>query len=126
MDATIGQPADKITASDPTQRSAALADARRRASQAALKNADASETRKADQREMLRGIIERAVGANTRLSIRRNDAVDTFVYQAIDKDSGEIVKEWPPVQFAKFLEENGVAANDAAKALSGLVVDEQA
>ncbi len=74
----------------------ALAAARQRASQAALHNADAAEAKRADQREMVRGILERAVCANTRLSITRGDSAGAYVYRAIDVDSGDIVREWPP------------------------------
>jgi len=126
MDATIGKATERVTGADPAQRSAALADARQRASQAALQSAKAGETRKMDQRETTRTILERAIGANTRLSIARNGSNDTFVYRAIDVNSGEVIIEWPPVQFAKFLVDNGAAAGLAADALQGLVLDEQA
>ena len=126
MDATVGQSTERATGIDPAQRSEALAAARQRASQAALQSADAAEARRADQREMVRGILERAVGANTRLSITRGESVGAYVYRAIDVESGEVVREWPPEQLIQLLEENGVAANLAAEALSGLSVDEKA
>ncbi len=126
MDATVGQSTERVTAIDPGRRSEALAAARQRASQAALKSADAAEARRADQREMVRGILERAVGANTRLSITRGDDVGAYVYRAIDVDSGEVVSEWPPEQFIQLLEDNGIAAGLAAEALAGLTVDEEA
>lgn len=126
MDGTIGQNSDRITGIDPVQRSAALADARHRASETALQSAEAGETRKAEQREMVRSILERAVGANTRLSIARNESALTFVYRAIDIDTGEIVREWPPVDFARLLEQNGVGPDLSGDALAGLVLDEQA
>lgn len=126
MDATIGQSGDRVAGVDPAQRSAALADARRRASQAAVQDADAAEARKAEQLQTARKIIERALGANTKLSIARNDTIKGFVYRAIDVNSGEVVREWPPVQFAQFLREHGAAKALSADALSGLLIDEQA
>ncbi len=126
MDPTIGQSGDRVGAVEPAQRSAALADARRRASATALRTAEAAQERRAEQREMTRAIVERAVGANTRLSIARSDAADTYVYRAIDVDSGEVIKEWPPVQFARFLEENGADASLVQDALQGQLFDETA
>lgn len=126
MDATIGQNSQRVTGIDPVQRSAALADARSRASQAALQSAEAAEARRAEQREMVRSILERAVGANTRLSIARNESALTFVYRAIDVDTGEVVREWPPVDFARLLQQNGAGPDLSGDALAGLVLDEQA
>ena len=126
MDATIGQNAERLTGVDAAQRSQALADARQRSSQAALQTADAAQARKAEQREMLRSILEQAVGANTRLSIAKPDGADAFIYRAIDVDSGEVVREWPPAQFAQLLEQDGAARQLANEALAGLLIDEQA
>ena len=126
MDSTIGNTTERAAGADPAQRSAALADARRRASQSALESAAASEARRAEQLEKLQTIIEQVIGANTRLSIQRNDNFNAFVYRAIDVNSGEVVKEWPPVQFAAFLEENGVASKGLEEVFAGVVVDEQA
>ncbi|NNE39397.1 MAG: hypothetical protein HKN14_00600 [Marinicaulis sp.] len=126
MDATIGQLAQRVTTVDPQQRQAALADARRQATQTALQSAEAGQARKAKQLDFVRTVLERAVGANTKLSIEKRDNLATFIYRAIDRDSGEVVKEWPPVQFAQMLKENGAADQMIAEALQGLTVDEQA
>ena len=125
MDTSIGQIGDRVAGIDSAKRNTDLADARRRASQAAIQSADAAKARKADQRQMARAILERAVGANTRLSIARNDATNSFTYRAIDTSSGEVVKEWPPAQFAKFLQQNGGAEALVHDALSGLLLDQQ-
>lgn len=125
MNATIGPPGDSVTRIDTAARSAELNDARRAAGQAALQSAEAAQARKAEQRETTRAIIERAVGANTRLMISRSNTADTYIYRAIDKATGEVVKEWPPVQFAQFLQENG-AAEISSEAIQGLLVNEQA
>jgi uncharacterized FlaG/YvyC family protein len=128
MDTNVGRTgtnsSSAVTGLDPAERTRELADARRRASQAAIADAQAAEARRAESRADVRAILERAVGANTRLSIARNDAALTFVYRAIDRDTGEIVREWPPADFARFLEQNGVNL-DLGDA-SGVVVDEEA
>lgn len=126
MDATIGTNTERLNGADPAQRSAALADARRRASQAALQSNEAAEMRRIEQREMVRAIMEEAVGANTRLSIAKSDAADTFIYRAIDMDSGAVVREWPPVQFTRLLEQDGTVTDVTADAAAGLMIDEQA
>ena len=125
MDATVGQSAERVTGIDPAERTQALAAARQRASQAALQTADAAEAKRADQREMVRSILERAVGANTRLSVTRGDSVGAYIYRAIDVDSGEVVLEWPPEQMIQLLEDNGVSAELAREALAGLTVNEE-
>ncbi len=126
MDARIGQNTERVTGLDPAQRSTALAEARKRSSAAALQNAEAAESRKADQREMVRAILERAVGANTRVSIARQESDMTFVYRAIDVETGEVVREWPPADFAKLLEKSGATAGLAEDVMAGLAFDEQA
>ena len=126
MDATIGQPTRSVTTVDPQQRQAALADARRQATQNALQSAEAGQARKAEQLDFVRTVLERAVGANTKLSIEKRDNLATFIYRAIDRDSGEVVKEWPPVHFAQMLNENGAADQMIAETLQGLTIDEQA
>ena len=126
MEAIGGKNSDGVSGVDPFQRSEALAQSRRRATQAALQSADAAEARRADQRELVRGILERAVGANTRVSITRGDDTGVYVYRAIDIDSGEIVREWPPEQLVQILEDNGAGAALAADALAGLSIDKEA
>lgn len=124
MTITTGQNANAITVVDPAERTQALADARRRLTESALQNAEAAEARRADSLENARAILERALGANTRLSISRDDGSPTYVYRAIDIDTGEVIREWPPAQFAEFIAEQSSAIR--ADAPSGVVVDEQA
>ena len=124
MDVPVGtSPQTQLV--DSTQRVAALADARQEASQNALRSADAAEERRANQREAFRAIISNVLGANTRLSIDRNDRIDSFVYRSIDRTTGEVIQEWPPVQFARFLEGQGLSGV-TPDVLAGLVLDEQA
>ncbi len=125
MDARIGTGTEQLTGGDPAQRASALADARRRASQAALQQNQAAEARKVEQRQRVRAILEEAVGANTRLAIARNESFGVFTFQAIDKATGDVVKEWPPVQFARFLESNGTVTDITASDVRGLILNEQ-
>jgi uncharacterized FlaG/YvyC family protein len=106
-----------------TDRAAALAEARKRANAAAQEGASAARERQAEQIAQLRDLIAHVTGADTRLSIQRSEALDHFVYRAIDVDSGEIVQEWPPVQFAEFV--NSLMPG-AADQLIGLLVDSEA
>ncbi len=124
MTITTGQNPNAVTVVDPAERNQALADARRRASQSALANAEAAEARRADSMQNARAILERALGANTRLSISRDDSAPTYVYRAIDVETGEVVREWPPAEFAEFIAEQGAEFRLAVA--SGAVVDEQA
>lgn len=103
-------------------RAAALADARKRSNAQHQEAASQSRERQAEQIAELRDLIARATGADTRLSIMRSDSRDTFVYRAIDTKSGEIVQEWPPVQFAEFV--NSLMPG-AGEQLAGLVVDSE-
>ncbi len=124
MSVTTGQNANAVTVVDPAERSQALADARRRASQSALANAEAAEARRADSLQNARAILERALGANTRLSIARDAGAPTFVYRAIDVETGEVVREWPPAEFAQFIAEQ--SSEFRLDGASGAVIDEQA
>lgn len=124
MSVTTTQNANSTAMVDPAERNQALADARRRSSQSALANAEAAEARRADRMQDARAIIERALGANTKLSISRDGASPTFVYRAIDVDTGEVVREWPPAEFAEFIaqQKNEFSVDDPA----GVVINEQA
>ena len=117
---------DQAATAQLAERNASLAEARRQASEDALARVDAADQRRADNFETARRAVEQVMGANTRLSISRNDLTDSFVYRAIDEISGEVVKEWPPVQFARFLGDQGAPNALIEDALSGNVIDEQA
>lgn len=106
------------------ERNQALADARQRSTQNALQRAEQAESQRADSRQNARAILERALGANTRLSVARDESSLTFTYRAIDIDTGEIVREWPPAEFANFLAENGGVID--LDSLAGSVIDEEA
>lgn len=124
MSVTTGQNATTTAMVDPAERNQALADARRRSSQSALANAEAGEARRADRMQDARAIIERALGANTKLSISRDGASPTYIYRAIDVDTGEVIREWPPAEFAEFIAQQ--KKEFSVDAPAGAIVDEQA
>ncbi len=107
-------------------RAAALAEARQRAQAAQAQAAQEARANQAEQLAQSRDAIARALGANTRLSIERSNASDIFVYRAIDNATGEIVREWPPQQFAEFIRElQPRGEGDTSAEPRGVVVDEE-
>ena len=57
------------------------------------------------------------MGQNERLSILKDEATGLFVYRSIDKDTGEVVRQWPAesmLQFKAYLRQGGVAFDDLA------------
>lgn len=104
-------------------RARTLAEARRAAS---LRQQDAAEARTARQAETAaatREAIAQAIGANTRLAIIRAESAPIFIYQAIDADTGEVVRQWPMQQFAELLNQIRPGAGDN---LAGLVHNSEA
>ncbi|MEL6362931.1 MAG: flagellar protein FlaG [Pseudomonadota bacterium] len=106
------------------ERSAALAENRRAATEQQVQQADASRTRSAQALAETREAISRALGLNTRLSITRASDASTFVYRAIDVNSGEVVQEWPEEAFVDLI--RGVRSEVRASAEQGLLVDDLA
>lgn len=106
------------------ERTAALADARRHAQQAHLQSAQEAETRQSEQFAKASEAVQRALGANTRLSIARNEAAGIFVYRAIDRDTGEVIQEWPPEQFVRLVEAlNAEMRQEIAEEVLGAIYD---
>lgn len=116
-------PPDQVVA-QVRERSAALADARRQSSAAAIERAAASEARSTEQVAETREAISRALGANTRLSIARDPGSPRFVYRAIDVDTGEIVHEWPQERFIDLI--RGVREDVRTDIDAGLLLDRTA
>lgn len=81
------------------ERNAALAEKRRKSTEAQLARADQAKARAADRLAEVREAVARVIGANTRLSISRSESPFAFIYRAIDIDTGEIVHEWPQSRF---------------------------
>lgn len=85
---------------DPgSDRAAALAEARRRASADRVHSAEASTVRRAEKIEEYRAAVAEAVGANTRVAITRAPTSPIFLYQAINQETGEVVQQWPRLEF---------------------------
>ena len=107
----------------------ALAQARRRLQAEKLQAQQSSREAQSQQLQASREAIARALGVNTRLSIERTNTQDVFVYRAIDRETGEVVNEWPPQQFAELIQsviESGDGAEQVEAPQSGIVVNEEA
>ena len=115
---TINAPAQSQTAEG---RRADLEAARRAASAEQVARAEQAASRRSEQFEVTTEIIQRAIGANTRLEIEAGNGSNPFVYRAIDRDTGEIVSEWPPAQFAALIEK----AASPGDAITGLIVNQE-
>jgi hypothetical protein len=81
------------------ERAAALADARRRLSAEGQQSAEAASARRSREIAQLRDVVASASGANTRVVISRAPTAPIFIYRAIDQTTGEIVQEWPKLEF---------------------------
>ncbi len=119
---TLQRSASVVSLQSAQSRSQGLEQARRSLNAERLADAEQARDRQNAQIEAAREILQRAVGANTRLEIEAADGPSPFVYRAIDINSGEIVSEWPPVQFASMLRETADALSLATP--SGITVDE--
>lgn len=104
------------------ERAAALAEARRRSSAEARQSVAEATARQEELFAASREIIAQATGANTRLSITKSEQAGVFVFRAIDVETGEVVMQWPPEQFAALAKSLGLAAD----ALPGAVIDREA
>jgi|GEM_PF-3220959 len=109
------------------ERTEALAQARKQLQSDQLQAAQTSQQSRSELTAASREAIARALGANTRISIERTDAQDIFVYRAIDRDTGEVINEWPPHQFAELLRSAQTEPGDQIEPVeSGVIVDEKA
>lgn len=85
---------------DPgAERAADLAAARQRLSADGQRSAEAASARRTREIAVLRDVVANAVGADTRVSITRAPTAPIFVYQAIDEKTGEVVQQWPRLDF---------------------------
>jgi len=119
---TLQRSASVVSVESAENRSQSLERARRSLTAERVADAEQARDRQNAQFEAAREILQRAVGANTRLEIEAADGPSPFVYRAIDISSGEIVSEWPPVQFASMLRATADALSLTAP--SGVTVDE--
>ncbi len=113
-------PANNISAERAAQRTAGLETARREATANRVADAEVAQQQRAEQFRQSNEIISRAIGANTRLEISTGQGSNPFTYRAVDVNTGEIVSEWPPEQFA-----NLISALVSEAESAGIVVNEQ-
>jgi hypothetical protein len=110
------------TAQLASERAAALAENRRRLSTEGRQSAEAARVRQSEQIAELRQVVAEAVGANTRLAIARAPEAPIFLYRAIDRATGEVVQEWPRLEFLS----HARAALAAAMPETGAAIDHEA
>ncbi|MEM9749884.1 MAG: flagellar protein FlaG [Pseudomonadota bacterium] len=68
--------------------------------------------------------LRRVLGEESRLSIESDDTSGGFVYRSIDRETGEILRQWPPEKFLRFLEAELERANVLARD-TGVIADEE-
>ncbi|MEM1193213.1 MAG: hypothetical protein AAGH42_07450 [Pseudomonadota bacterium] len=111
-----------------SRRRANLEQARRSASADQIAAAERDTRRRAERFRESTEIIQRVIGANTRVEIAEGDGPNPYTYRAIDINSGEVVSEWPPVQFAAMIEAAVISETSASSRggidLSGIALDE--
>lgn len=113
-------------------RNESLANARQAANANRVEDARAAEARRTEQFRESNEIVQRAIGANTRLEISSSEQGNQFIYRAVDIDTGEVVSEWPPAQFtaqlASVLENSrDISVNNNTRStpeVTGIVIDE--
>jgi uncharacterized FlaG/YvyC family protein len=62
-------------------------------------------------------LIKKSLPGNTKLQIEHDKKTGTFIYRSIDRETGEIVRQWPPEELVKLRE--------YLKEMEGLLVDRQ-
>ncbi|OFW99670.1 MAG: hypothetical protein A3E78_02430 [Alphaproteobacteria bacterium RIFCSPHIGHO2_12_FULL_63_12] len=103
------------------QRNEALAQKRRELTQDHIARTEDNKARASDQLAELREAVARVTGANTRLSISKSENTHSFVYRAIDVDTGEVVNEWPQDIFVNLV--RGVREDVKIDVDAGLMLD---
>jgi len=51
--------------------------------------------------KVLGDVVKEALPSNTRLRIDHDDEADSFVYKAVDPNTGEVLNQFPPEQILK-------------------------
>ncbi|MEL6378479.1 MAG: hypothetical protein AAFQ29_01800 [Pseudomonadota bacterium] len=109
--------------SQANRRRASLEQARRSASADQIAAAERDTRLRAERFRESTEIIQQALGVNTRVEIAEGDGANPYTYRAIDINSGEVVNEWPPVQFAALLGA-AVSGESDGIAVIGIALDE--
>ena len=50
----------------------------------------------------MRSVEPSLLGQHERLSITRDEATGTFIYRSIDRETGEVVRQWPVESMLQF------------------------
>ncbi len=109
IDATSGILAVPVTAADPARPAQRQPAPPAEQDQAAARKAEAVEN-------AMRELSPPVMGQNERLSIQRDHSTGTFIYRSIDRETGEVVRQWPVesmLQFKAYLRQvEGVLVDD--------------
>jgi len=68
--------------------------------------------------EAVERLIRGSLPANSKLSIEENKKAGTYIYRAVDNDSGEVLRQWPVEEF--------VQLREALREMEGLLLDVKA
>src|SRR5262245_146657 len=49
-------------------------------------------------------LIRKVLPGNSKLQIEQDKETGTFIYRSIDRDTGEIIRQWPPEELVKLRE----------------------
>ncbi|MEL7028975.1 MAG: flagellar protein FlaG [Pseudomonadota bacterium] len=69
--------------------------------------------------------LQKVIGVNARLSIEAHEKSGDYVYKSIDRNTGEVINQWPPEKFLRFLEAE-LERLDLVGERVGVVADERA
>jgi len=69
--------------------------------------------------------LQKVIGANARLSIEAHEKSGDYVYKSIDRNTGEVINQWPPEKFLRFLEAE-LERLELTGASVGVVADQKA
>ena len=62
-------------------------------------------------------LIKKSLPPNSKLQITQDESTGTYVYRSIDRDTGALLKQWPPEQL--------LALREHLKEMEGMLLDKQ-
>jgi flagellar protein FlaG len=96
IDITPGIPAVQPIAAEPVR------PAQRQKAQQGEQDTGASKKAADTVEAALRKMDPPLIGQNERLSISRDPASGTFIYRSIDRETGEVIRQWPVESMLQF------------------------
>ena len=75
--------------------------------------------------EISQDTLTRVLGENARLSIEAHEKSGDYIYKSVDKKTGEVIQQWPPEKFLRFIEAQLERA-EVSDRPSGVIADEKA